>query len=135
MFVSEGGGVLYIHELSLSPKESCRRIMQLPSPEPDLGNRRGMLKRGAQAVWAPDDSAVALVYSIKHDKDPRTDSTGSVQVLLQWMGLHTAACNCVNWRAHCQIAGTMLRAINPTHPLGAGCVSAGCGHPGLELPH
>ena len=82
MFVSEDGGQLYVHELSLSPKESFRRIMQLTSPEPDLGKECGMQKHGIQAIWAPDDTVVALVYSMEHDNDPRADAAGSFQVLI-----------------------------------------------------
>ena len=42
--------------------------------------RRGVLQHCASAIWAPDDWAVMLIYSIRHRGDPRVDQTGRFEV-------------------------------------------------------
>ena len=78
--MSEAGKHLYLHELSLAPKERLRRTKKLPSPEPYLVGERLMLEHSVSAIWSPDDTIVCLKYSIKNRGDPRGDETGRFQV-------------------------------------------------------
>ena len=95
MFVSEDSGQLYLHQLCLSPKKSFRRIMKIPSPEPDLGKDHSMLRHDISAEWAPDDNAVALMFTIEHASDPRTNAAGFLQVLSS-CDVMSVSCVCLN---------------------------------------
>ena len=80
LFLSEVGRQLCLHELALSPKSKIQRIMKLPSPEPDLGERHGIMQHGVIATWAPDDTTVSLRYIIESNDDARGDDVGVFQV-------------------------------------------------------
>ena len=78
--MSEAGKHLYLHELTLAPKERLCRTKKLPSPEPYLVGESLMLEHSVSAIWSPDDTIVCLKYSIKNRGDSRGDETGRFQV-------------------------------------------------------
>lgn len=79
--MSEDGPQLYVNELCLSSKEELRCIMKLLSPEPYVEERHGMHGPEVSAIWAPDDTVVALHYNISDPTDVRGDQSGHFQVL------------------------------------------------------
>ena len=95
--MSEASRHLYLHTLSLAPKERLRRTKKLPSPEPYLGAEGyGMLEHSVSARWAPDDTIVLLLYSITDVDDPRKDELGQFQVSICVMPcmLHAGTVHC-----------------------------------------
>ena len=96
--MSEASRHLYLHTLSLAPKERLRRTKKLPSPEPYLGAEGyGMLEHSVSARWAPDDTIVLLLYSITDVDDPRKDESGQFQVSICVMPcmLHAGTVHCM----------------------------------------
>ena len=113
--MSEAGKHLYLHELSLAPKERLCRTKKLLSPEPDLGEENGMLEHFVSATWAPDDTLVCLQYSIKCRGDARQDETGRFQVSevsesASW--LHTALHQCTGHQDALQSCTAVLGIVN-----------------------
>ena len=72
VFVSDTGRQLYLHQLSLTPKERISRIMEQQSPYP-RGEGSDMMQHAVSATWAPDDTMVALTYSSEDCDDPDGD--------------------------------------------------------------
>ena len=103
--MSEAENRLYLHELSLAVEKSLRRTMKLPSPEPDRGYEDGMLQHTVAATWAPDDTIVAMEYTIEDHEDPRAANIGWFEVCSVWCrASHIAASlNCtVHDSGHCR---------------------------------